>query len=81
MNTSIFYLENLELNQGKKSQPTPRRIFTQSTNGQKWLQGNTHCYQVTHITSPLLDLVTHYVQRHLDKCTLSSQDKLHDTLS
>jgi len=74
-----FYVENLEPNQGKKLRPTPCRIFTQFTNGQKRLQGNTHCYKVTHVTSLLLDLVTHHVQRHLDKRILSPQDKLHDT--
>jgi len=45
------------------------------------IQGNTLCYKVTHVTSLLLDLVTHHAQRHLDKCTLPSQDKLHDTPS
>jgi len=74
-------VENLEPIQGKNPRPTPRRIFTQSTNGQKRLQGNTYCYKVPHVTSLLLDIVTHHVQRHLDKYTLPSQDKLHDTLS
>ena len=36
-------------------------------------------YKVT--PTVLLDLVTHHVQRHLDKRTLPSQDKLHDTPS
>jgi len=64
-------VENLELNQGKKPRPTSCRIFTQFTSGQKRLQGNTHCYKITHVTSLLLDLTTHHVQRHLDKRTPS----------